>query len=179
MDVEDWRVIDGYDGIYWISSLGNVCSLKGKHPKLLKPGSSAGYPFVNLLKDGAQISIKIHRLVAEAFLESPLINQVVNHKDGNKQNNRVQNLEWVSYSENNRHAMQTGLRDHIKPVIAIPVRGNVGFYFPSQAHAAEAGFHQGHISAVCLGKLKTHAGFAWHFANADLGKEISMYRSKA
>ncbi|MGH2435041.1 MAG: NUMOD4 motif-containing HNH endonuclease [Pseudomonas sp.] len=175
---ERWRVIDGYDGEYWVSSHGRVCSLKGRDPIILKPGDSAGYHSVNLLKNGSQKSTKIHRLVAEAFLENPDGFPTVNHKDGDKLNNRTENLEWTSYSENNRHALYSGLKSQVIAVVAIPVSGAVGYYFPSMSATKNMGFCQGAVSAVCLGKKRTHHGFRWQRIASNMDLEIEQKNPK-
>lgn len=159
--VERWRVVEGYDGHYWVSDLGRITSLKGTRSIILAPGGPMGYPFVNLSKNGRQTPIKIHRLVAEAFIPNPLNLPTVNHKDGSKTNNAVSNLEWATYGENNTHAYYTGLKRQVKPVLALPIEPGVGFYFPSQSLAGRHGFNQSSISRVCRGTKKTHAGYTW------------------
>lgn len=175
---ERWRVIDGYDGEYWVSNHGRVCSLKGRSPIILKPGDSAGYHSVNLLRNGSQKSTKIHRLVAEAFLENPDGLPTVNHKDGEKLNNRTEKLEWTSYSENNRHALYSGLKSQVIAVVAIPVSGAVGYYFPSMSATKSMGFCQGAVSAVCLGKKRTHHGFRWQSIASNMDLEIEQKNPK-
>ncbi len=108
---EEWRDIKGYEGKYQVSNLGNVRSMnyhrKEGCVRLLIPNESNenGYPYVILAKEkGKYKSLKIHRLVAEAFIPNPQNKPVVNHKDGNKKNNCVSNLEWMTILENNLHA---------------------------------------------------------------------------
>ena len=101
---EIWKYIDGYEGLYKVSNLGRVKSLNyrrsGKE-RMLKPGNTGdGYLFVILYKNGKIKYFTIHRLVANAFLENPDHKSDVNHKDENKTNNRVDNLEWVTRKEN-------------------------------------------------------------------------------
>ena len=107
---EEWRQIKGYEN-YMVSSLGNVKSL-GKTKKknqwtnketILKPGKSKGYLRVVLCKDGKTKSFSVHRLVAEAFLSNPYNLPCVNHKDENKLNNCLNNLEFCSYQYNNNY----------------------------------------------------------------------------
>ena len=105
---ELWRNIDGYKEMYQISSFGRVRSYKYTEPRILKPRvNSGGYKYVNLSIDGKYKSICIHRLVAQHFLGKS--NLTVNHKNGNKLNNCVDNLEWISASENFIHAKNNGL----------------------------------------------------------------------
>lgn len=119
--MEEWKDIKGYEGKYQISSLGNVKSLISwtgdkyiKRDKILRGVlNKNGYLYVGLSKDGKVKKEKINRLVAEAFIDNPYALPVTNHKDGNKQNNCVSNLEWCSYSDNLKHAYKTGLRKSI------------------------------------------------------------------
>lgn len=108
---EEWRPINGFEGLYEISSYGRVKSFKS-HPsgKILKPNlDSNGYPKISLSKKGAKKDTTVHRLVAEAYLPRADGKTCVNHIDGNKANNRLDNLEWCTYSENIKHAIRTGL----------------------------------------------------------------------
>lgn len=104
--MEIWKDIKDYEGIYQVSNLGNVKSLKHGKEKILKPSdNSHGYFKVNLSKDGVRVNLKIHVLVSIAFLNHKPngLNLVVNHKDFNKQNNVVENLEIVTNRENSNH----------------------------------------------------------------------------
>jgi len=95
--------------MYVISSSGYVRNTKTG--RILKPGKTGGgYFAVNLFNRGVREgSVKIHRLVAEYYLQKVEGKKCVNHKDGNKENNNVENLEWCTYSENTKHAYDTGL----------------------------------------------------------------------
>lgn len=117
---EVWRDIKGYEGYYKVSNLGNVKSVdrvinnggvkytaKGKLLKLQHNGH--GYYQVSLSKKGKRKSYKVHRLVAEAFIPNTRKLNHINHIDGNKLNNNVTNLEWVTQQENNQHAWDKGL----------------------------------------------------------------------
>lgn len=118
---EIWKDIKGYEGLYQISNLGNVKSLerykqnhgvtqlvgeKIKSTRLL----SSGYLVTDLYKDNKSKTAKIHRLVAETFIPNPNSKETVNHIDGNKLNNRVDNLEWATHREQNEHFYKTGLK---------------------------------------------------------------------
>jgi len=114
----DWKDIPNYEGAYEVSSQGDVRSIKRynnykKHSigdKILSPGITDGYCQVALSKHKSQQQYKIHRLVAQAFIPNPENKPCVNHLDGVKSNNCVDNLEWCTYSENAKHAWDTGLR---------------------------------------------------------------------
>lgn len=107
---EQWKPIDGYEG-YFVSNFGRVKSLKKGHKLILQPILDAyGYLRVNLYKNGVRHMLKIHRIVAIIFIDNPDGLPQVNHKDGNKENNVADNLEWVTESQNSQHAFDNGLR---------------------------------------------------------------------
>lgn len=114
---ETWKEIPGYNGKYLISNLGNVMSKNflgtGIDRLLTLKKHHSGYIFVRLSNGSRnrQKNHTIHTLVAKAFIPNPLNKKCVNHIDGNKANNRVDNLEWVTHKENTEHAIRTGLRD--------------------------------------------------------------------
>ncbi|WP_018923850.1 NUMOD4 domain-containing protein [Salsuginibacillus kocurii] len=115
---EKWKPVnvEGYQQFYQVSNLGRVKSLdrvdrRGQLRKgrVLKQNQSNGYYFIGLRKDGKVKQIDIHRLVALTFLNNSENKPAVNHIDGNKVNNCVTNLEWVTHKENSEHAVKTGL----------------------------------------------------------------------
>lgn len=95
---------------YFIDKYGNVINSKGKELRQRKINS--GYLVVDLYKNKVKKTLLVHRAVAETFLKKK--DNVINHKDGNKENNKVSNLEWVSYSKNNKHAYDTKLKEPLK-----------------------------------------------------------------
>jgi len=102
------KEIKGFDGLYTINTMGKVFSMKtGKEKTQLL--SNAGYYRVHLFNNGKGKIFSVHRLVAETFIPNSKKLPCVNHIDGNKLNNRVSNLEWVSYADNNAKAVKTGL----------------------------------------------------------------------
>ena len=95
MKIEVWKDVFGYEGLYQVSNLGRVKSLKYGKERILKPlKDGGGYIFVHLCKNGERKMYKIHRLVAFTFLTNPQNLSDVNHKDEDKTNNSVQNLEF-------------------------------------------------------------------------------------
>ena len=116
--MQEWRDVPGYEGYYQVSNDGEVRSLtrtlsdgrtwKGR--KLKGGYFGNGYKFITCRKDGKAFNFSVHRMVAMAFIPNPENYQMVNHKDGNKNNNHVSNLEWVDGSQNQYHAVKTGLR---------------------------------------------------------------------
>lgn len=115
--MEEWKDIQGYEGLYQVSNLGRVKSLyrlnsRGQKikGKILKYSiNPKGYAIVILCKNGITKTISVHRLVAIHFIENPNNLNVINHIDGNKINNNITNLEWCTQSENVKHAYRTGL----------------------------------------------------------------------
>ena len=99
--VEEWKPIGGYEGLYEVSNLGNVRTTAGLKRKLT--AGSGGYLRVGLTKDGYQKLHSVHRLVAIAFLPNPHHLKNVNHKDEDRKNNRVDNLEWCTSAYNNTY----------------------------------------------------------------------------
>jgi hypothetical protein len=115
-NVEIWKDVITYEGIYSVSSFGNIRRdlYSGKNTKagrILKPRlNKYGYPYLNLYKDKIRTSICIHKLVTRAFLGEPPQNYVVNHKDGSKINNTIENLEYCTQKQNVKHSYDTGLK---------------------------------------------------------------------
>lgn len=121
--MENWKEIEGTNGIYYVSDLGNVKKVGGKqfkyngtNLKLCKINS--GYLIAKMYVNHKHIQRAVHRLVAETFL-GKCEGLDVNHKNGNKQDNRLENLEWCSRKENMEHCSRNGLRKDIKKVMAI------------------------------------------------------------
>lgn len=100
--MEEWRAVPGYEGLYEVSDIGNVRNVRRN--KLLRlTKTNNGYIQVSLFKNGIKTGLKVHRLVAQAFLPNPDNLPMINHKDENKTNNRVENLEWCTAKYNNNY----------------------------------------------------------------------------
>lgn len=113
---EIWKDIKGYEGIYQVSNLGRVFSVRRK--LIMKPQKSGkgglGYYQVPLTVGGKKYLAFLHKLIAEAFIPNPDNKPHVNHIDGNKKNNELSNLEWCTLKENSKHAYDTGLNRCLK-----------------------------------------------------------------
>ena len=113
---EIWKDVVGYEGKYKVSNKGRVKTFQRKVTKILIPQNHFQYFAVGLNKFGKQKRIGVHVLVAKAFIPNPENKPEVNHIDGNKRNNCVENLEWVTGSENTKHAFDTGLAKALRGV---------------------------------------------------------------
>jgi hypothetical protein len=132
--MEQWKDIKNYEGLYEISSIGNV----KRGDRYLKPRfSHNGYYRIGLCKNSKQKWFQVHRLVAEAFIENPENKNQVNHKDGNKINNDINNLEWMTNSENIKHAYDVlGFINPLKKKVKL-TKGDEVLYFDSGMEAAK------------------------------------------
>lgn len=96
-----WRDIEGFEGLYQVSNTGQIRSLRFGKTKILKVmADNRGYKSLSLYKNGKGKTYRVHRLVAQAFIPNPNNLPEVNHKDENKANNHVSNLEWISHKDN-------------------------------------------------------------------------------
>lgn len=111
--MENWKNVKGYEGLYKISDGGNVFSLRSN--RNLKPQvNTTGYLQLPLCVNGEKKLVCIHRLIAEHFIPNPDNKPQVNHIDGNKKNNQLDNLEWVTAHENMVHSHALGLNKSLK-----------------------------------------------------------------
>lgn len=111
MNQELWKDVHGYEGMYKISNKGRVKSFRRNPVILMHPAPDGwGYPQTVFAVKGKNRTVKIHRLVAENFIPNPENLPQVNHKDGNKENNSVENLEWCTGRENIHHYYKTNCR---------------------------------------------------------------------
>ena len=172
--MEHWKEIAGYEGLYEVSDLGRVKSLKYGKEKILKPlKHTCGYLQVNLFKDGHGKAIYVHRIVAEAFIQNPNNLETVNHKDEDKTNNAVSNLEWMSKRDNDNYGTRnkrvseanTNNQKRSKQVQMFDkYTGELLTTFPSTREAERiTGISNPHICECCKGKLKSAGGYIWRY----------------
>ena len=175
---EIWKDIEGYEGYYEVSNLGGANSfdrtvkrrdginikIKGRAMKLII--NNKGYCETSLCKLCISTNKRLHRLVAEAFIPNQENKPCVNHKDGNKSNNNVDNLEWCTHKENMKHAWDTGLiPSHRKsPVSQYDKQGNFLKNYRTIAEAAKRNNTLStYISRCCVGKLHSAGGYLWEY----------------
>lgn len=165
-DAEIFKEINDFEG-YYISNLGRVKSCKRKTEKFIAvKDDTHGYLIVKLWKDNKQYSKKIHRLVAEAFISNPENLRDVNHKDENKHNNCVENLEWISHKDNINYGTRNerANKTKSKAIIQLDLNGNViNEFISSYDVERQLDISESNINQCCNGKRKTAGGYKWQF----------------
>lgn len=208
MEKEVWKDVPGYEKSYQASTFGRIKSLKRKvnHPKgglktvnekILKPVKLGGYRHICL---GRKNPILIHRIVAKTFIPNPLNKPCVNHIDGDKKNNKLSNLGWVTYSENEKHSYS-----HLGKQANKNNLGNVGIKSSSSKQVLQLDKHsskiinvfesvslaviflskiltkykvaQGTISTNCRGETKTCYGYRFQYISKKRFKQLLKKKS--
>lgn len=185
---EIWKPIDGFEGLYEVSNMGNIKRLqktitdkyrnRNVKEKIMTPRKSKDYLTICLHRDDDSKECRIHRLVAQAFIPNPENKPQVNHKDGNKQNNCVDNLEWNTQSENMKHAYKLGLKKSStkgkfgtlnatsKKVGQYDLNGKfIKEWDCIQEVKRKLGLNSGNISSCCHGKRNHVGGYKWVLLN--------------
>ena len=159
-----------YEGLYQVSNLGNILSLNYRNTgraELMNPWEDKdGYLKIGLRKNRKTDFILVHRLVAQTFLPNPDNLPQVNHKDENKANNRVENLEWCdgkynhNYGTINQRSSKANTNGKLsKPVLQLSLTGELIREYPSANECGRNGFERSGVIRCCNGKQKTHRGF--------------------
>lgn len=156
--------LDGIETDYSVSTEGDV--RKDTTNYILSQSSQQDYKFVALLVQGKQKRMRVHRMVAETFLDNPENKPYVNHINGNRGDNNVENLEWVTPSENTQHAVETGLftSGRARPVIQYNLDGMQMATFESASEAArQTGGSQSKITMCCRRQRQTANDYQWRY----------------
>jgi len=151
---------------YYVSNLGRVLSLKGKKERFLKVRiGKDGYYYVTLNKKGKKKSFKIHRLVAKTFISNPNNLPCVNHKDENKLNNCVDNLEWCTWQYNSNYgtAKIRWANKNKRRVACYTLSGEFVKEYDGIIDSERDGFKHSTVSAVCKGKRNQHHGYKFAY----------------
>ena len=186
-DKEIWKDIKGYEGVYQVSNFGRIKSIVKYKKLMLSSENENGYLRVCLIdKNKKKRTILIHRLVAKTFIPNPKNKEQVNHIDGNKYNNCVENLEWCTQSENMQHAFKNNLitrekgeKNHrAKSVNQYTLEGNfIRKWDCIEDVTRELGIRGYNISSCCKGKRHTAGGFKWKYPELK-NSEVAKIRDK-
>ena len=171
--------IEKYNGVYSVNAKGDVRN--NNTCRILKTSYCQAYAYVTPSKNGKAKRLNIHRAVATAFIPNTEKKETVNHINGIKHDNRVENLEWSTRSENNKHAWDAGLnkstdkskkqaaengRRYSKPVIGThKIDGSIIEFESAKAAARAFNGSQGNITCCCQGNKKTCYGYIWRYKN--------------
>ena len=192
-DNEIWKDIKGYEGLYQVSNLGRIRSFheyKGTNYRIVSLGKGKiGYLTVCLHLKGKRKTFNVHRLVAETFIKKPIGKDFVNHKDENKQNNKVSNLEWCtrSYNYNYGTCKERAIKNHdyskmkekinyfelshkaaikrMRKVIQYDLNMRLIKKWNSIKECKENGFNPKDICLCCKNKRHSHKGYIWRYAD--------------
>lgn len=156
--------LNGIETDYSVSTEGIV--RKDATGYILSQSTQQDYKFVTLQVQGKQKRMRVHRMVAETFIENPNNKPYVNHINGDRGDNNVENLEWVTPSENTQHAVETGLfgSGRARPVIQYNLNGDQMATFASAAEAArQTGGSQSKITMCCRRQRQTANDYQWRY----------------
>lgn len=191
---EIWKPVKGFEGFYEVSTYGNVRSCdrtvfvhkSGKEHratrkgKILKKWVAVEYYHVTFSKDGKIYAPFVHKLVAETFIPNPNELRTVNHKDENKLNNQVDNLEWCTqvYNRNYGHSEEKRLKSFMrskeshktfmKAAVQCDMDGNAIKIYKPISDVEKDGFKYTCVINCCKGKRKSHKGYVWKYANESM-----------
>lgn len=178
---EIWKDVKGYEGLYQVSNLGRI---KNKKDYIIKPElNKNGYKYMPLYKNNKRRRELLHRIVATAFIKNTNNLPQVNHIDGNKSNNKVDNLEWCSCSYNLKEAYRLKLREIVRPMLGkkgalcpnskkinqYDLNGNfIKLWHSTMDIERELKIDHSSISSCCkYERYKTAGGYIWRYAEED------------
>lgn len=166
LEGEEWKYIEGFEGVYKISNKGRLKRIyvENRYEKLVSLYTDrTGYIRCTISYKNKRKKISIHREVAKLFVPNPQNLETVNHKDFNRTNNDVNNLEWMTVSDNIKHSVDNG-RHFKKAVIQMDLDGKILKEWCSAYEVEkQLGYKSTTISRCCLGKNKTYMKSLWKF----------------
>lgn len=190
-DGEEWRDVSGYEGFYMVSSMGRVVSLGGetyrggrvvrREPTLLNPSTTRGYKIASLCVNGAHKTVSVHRLVAQAFIPNQSMYPEIDHINGDRGDNRKENLRWCTHSmnmlneitrEKNTKRQKGGKRPSLWKAVVQLRNGTLVNRFDSLSFVKKMGFDVPTIVQICrYGGRKIHKGYEWMYEADYLERE--------
>lgn len=185
---EKWKAIKGYEGLYEASSLGRIRSLKrtSTSGRVLKQYVSPhnGYCYVSLCKDNRRISKRVHKLVYTAFYgwewgSGYHKEHTIDHIDGDKTNNRIDNLEVCTQSENQKRAYKKGLNPVFSKMVIDLTTGQIFDSVLEAANSVRTGANGAAVSRVCKGRRSQYRNHKFAYYDDYLKNTIPQFRGRA
>ena len=174
---EQWKPILGYEKLYKISNYGRIKSIGDNYKKGIIYKLRKGvynYLYVNLSKNSKKKTFYVHKLVMKHFSNREINKKEVNHIDGNKQNNNIKNLEYLTRKQNEKHCWKMGMKIG-RPVIQYDLnRNKIAVWQTIDEASKKLSIHKSSISRCCSNKYKSAGGFIWVY-NKDFEKPIKNY----
>ena len=162
MGNEIWKPVVGFEGLYEVSNMGRVRNRMGRIMTL--SFNRNGYHRVHLINNSREKFMLVHRLVSMAFIPNPENKPFVNHLNGIKTDNKVENLEWCTSSENMQHAVKVlHKKFRTKPVICVETGKRFNSIKEADGYLGYLG--KGHIGDCCKGTRQTAGGYHWRYTD--------------
>lgn len=161
---------------YFLCRDGRIWSEKQK--QFLKPNLGGGYYNQTIQHRGSRYSFRVHRQIAQAFIPNPNNYSIVNHKNGDRLNNDVENLEWCTQSKNVQHAHDNGLiKTYVRPVVQFDVKGQkIAEYKSIKEASKNTGIRHSDISTACVGRQQTTGGFVWRYKEDERNVNSNSFK---
>lgn len=184
--MEEWKDIEGYEGLYQVSSFGRIKSLNynnTKQEKILQLLNNKGYNSICLSKHNIRKTYKVHRLVAEAFIPNSDNKPCIDHINTDKTDNRVENLRWCTHTENMNNPFTkekyNGSNHHLsKSVLQFSINGDfIRKWDCVMDIKRELNYNNSNIGSCCIGRKKSSNGFKWKYYDFELYLESKLFKA--